>query len=265
MTPGARATAVLAALDAPASLGPFTDTDPGFDLAEAYRTAAAHASLRRARGERPVGRKLGFTNRTIWEEYGVRAPIWGFVYDSTVRPLDAAPLELSAFREPRIEPEIVLRLATAPRHGMTPDELLGCVGGIALGFEIVQSVFPAWRFRAPDTVAAAALHGALRTGPFVPPAPGLAERLARFPVTLRRNGEEAATGNAADVLGGGPIAALAHLVALLAADPDAPSLSAGEIVSTGTLTRALPVGPGEVWRAEAGLPGLEPVAIRFAA
>lgn len=263
MTPGARAGAVLAALDAPGPLAPFTDADPGFDLAAAYRTAAALAALRRARGERPVGRKLGFTNRTIWEEYGVRAPIWGFVYDSTVRPLDGRPLSLAPFAEPRIEPEIVLRLAAAPRAGMAPEELAGCVGAIALGFEIVQSVFPGWRFRAPDTVAAAALHGALRTGPFVPLTPAIAGRLARFPVTLRRDGAVAATGDGADVLGGGPLAALAHLAALLAADPEAAPLAPGEIVTTGTLTRALPVAPGETWQAGADLPGLAPVEIRF--
>jgi 2-oxo-3-hexenedioate decarboxylase len=44
-------------------------------------------SLREARGEKVLGRKIGFTNRTIWEQYGVYAPIWGYVYDTTVRIL----------------------------------------------------------------------------------------------------------------------------------------------------------------------------------
>jgi hypothetical protein len=30
----------------------------------------------------PVGRKLGFTNRAAWPEYG---PMWGYVYNRTVR------------------------------------------------------------------------------------------------------------------------------------------------------------------------------------
>ena len=33
--------------------------------------------LRIARGERPLGYKIGFTNRGIWDRYGVHAPIWG--------------------------------------------------------------------------------------------------------------------------------------------------------------------------------------------
>jgi hypothetical protein len=36
---------------------------------------------------------------------------------------------------------------------------------------------------------------------------------------------------------------------VLAADPVNPPLAAGEIVSTGTLTKAMPVFPGETWTA----------------
>ena len=45
----------------------------------------------------------------------------------------------------------------------------------------------------------------------------------------------------------GPLSALRHLVDLLASDSLNPPLSAGEIVTTGTLTRAYPVRPGETW------------------
>ena len=48
---------------------------PDFGLKEAYQVTAAVRAEREARGERPIGRKIGFTNRTIWAEYGVHAPI----------------------------------------------------------------------------------------------------------------------------------------------------------------------------------------------
>jgi 2-oxo-3-hexenedioate decarboxylase len=259
------AKAALAALDGPHQIAPFTDADPGFDLPEAYRAAARLQALREARGERPVGRKLGFTNRTIWDEYGVHAPIWGAVYDTTVRPLGPEAVALGGFSEPRIEPEIVLRLAAPPLPGMAPGELAACVAAVALGFEIVQSIYPGWRFRAPDTVVAAALHGALLTGPFVALTAPLAARLGTFPVTLRKNGGLADRGDAINVLGGGPLAALAHLAELIAADPQAAPLRAGEVVTTGTLTRALPVAPGETWAAEAEGLGLAAVELRFSA
>jgi 2-oxo-3-hexenedioate decarboxylase len=44
--------------------------------------------------------------------------------------------------------------------------------------------------------------------------------------------------------------ALAHLVQVLASQPAAPLLAAGEIVTTGTLTDAWPVTPGETWRSD---------------
>ncbi len=59
----------------------------GLDLATAYRATASIRLLREQRGERVVGRKIGFTNRTIWDEYGVHAPIWGYVYDRTLHDL----------------------------------------------------------------------------------------------------------------------------------------------------------------------------------
>ena len=45
----------------------------------------------------------------------------------------------------------------------------------------------------------------------------------------------------------GPISALRFLVAEIARHPANPPLAAGEIVTTGTLTDAQPVAPGETW------------------
>src|SRR4051812_10329213 len=77
----------FAALDSDRQITPFSQRYPGFDPDAAYRVNAAVRRLREARGEKVVGRKIGFTNRTIWEEYGVFAPNWGYVYDSTVHEL----------------------------------------------------------------------------------------------------------------------------------------------------------------------------------
>jgi 2-oxo-3-hexenedioate decarboxylase len=51
---------------------------------------------------------------------------------------------------------------------------------------------------------------------------------------------------------------------LLARDPDNPPLAAGEIISTGTLTRALPCLAGETWTTSLNGIALEGVEIRFA-
>jgi 2-oxo-3-hexenedioate decarboxylase len=257
----------FAALGAGRQIAPFSERFSPFGLDDAYRVTAAVREKREARGERPLGRKIGFTNRTIWEEYGVYAPMWGYVYDRTVHDLAAAGagFSLSGLAEPRIEPEIVFGLGAAPVPGMDARALIGCVEWVAHGFEIVQSIFPGWKFAAADTIAAYGLHGALLIGPRHSAAARVqdwARDLVTFEIDLFRNAEPADHGRAANVLDG-PLLALRHLVDLLAAGPVNPPLAAGEIVTTGTLTRAFPVAAGETWTTElTGIP-LEGARVRF--
>lgn len=247
---------LLGVLDRGGRLEPFPEA---FDLDAGYALQHAVSAARAARGERRVGRKIGFTNRTIWPTYNVHAPIWGPVWDSTLHP-GAARLALGHLPEPRIEPEVVLRLGQVPEPGMGAAELAACIDAVAPGFEIVQSPYAGWKFRAPDTVAAFGMHGALVTGEWVAATPERLGELADFTAMLEQGHAIIDRGRSADVLGGGPMAALAHLVAVLAADPGAAPLAAGEVITTGTLTGAWPVAPGQVWRMETGLdwlPALE--------
>jgi 2-keto-4-pentenoate hydratase len=260
---------ILAAGDSAGSISPISAERPGFGIDHAYLVSALIAERRIARGERPVGWKVGFTNRTIWDEYDVHAPIWGPMYDSTVQAFaagDDLSCELAPLSEPRIEPEIVFRIAVPPRPGMDEHELLACIDGVGHGFELVQSVFPAWRFQAADTVAAFALHGRYRHGPLMKigegDRAGWLARLADFEIVLFRDGERIDSGAASNVLGG-PLSALRHFVSGLADFPIAPGIRAGDLVTTGTVTRAFPVSPGETWRTEIhGLP-LTGLTIRF--
>jgi len=139
------------------SLPLFSARHPAFDLDEAYRASALAHKIRLGKGYKFVGRKAGFTNSRIWDEYGVRAPNWGYVYDRTLHDL-ATPFSLAPCAEPKIEPEIIVGLSAAPSPDMDDAALLGCIGWLAHGFEIVQSVFPNWKFTAPDSVAVNAMH-----------------------------------------------------------------------------------------------------------
>lgn len=260
------ARAILAASAERRQLAPLSSRPTGLDLALAYRVTAALRRLRRDRGERPIGRKIGFTNRTIWPEYGVYAPNWGWITDRTVRELGAAAtLRAADFVEPRLEPEIMFGLARAPSPGMDERALLGCIEWIAFGYEIVQSIYPGWTFIRADTTAANALHGALLIGErheVAPRGAGWLRELATFTATLSCNGAVRDVGGGANVLDS-PLLALRHLVELLAQDRLNAPLAAGDIVSTGTLTRALPVGAGETWTANvSGLP-LPPATVTF--
>ncbi len=254
---------ILAASDAGSSIVPITDTVTAFSLEDAYRVSARITERRTARGERPIGWKIGFTYRTIWDEYGVHAPIWAPMYDSTVEGTEAPsqPVLCSLFGlvEPRIEPEIIFRIATPPTPDMEAAELLSCIDAVAHGFEIVPSLFPEWRFSAPDTVAAFALHGRLRHGPHIPLDAGQdpakwTSMLSRFEIVLKQDGVVVDRGAAVNVLDG-PLFALGHLVRGLVDDPLGRGLQAGDLVSTGTITRAFPAHPGKTWTSEViGLP-----------
>ena len=253
----------LAAIDAGAQIPLFSARHPGFSPDDAMRAGAAMRRMRLARGEIAVGRKIGFTNRTIWTEYNVFAPNWGTMYQRTVRNLAdiGGVFSLAGLAEPRIEPEIVFGIGRAPRRDMDDASLIAAIDWVAHGFEIVQSPFANWKFAPSDTIVANALHGALLIGPRFPLAANAEEwqrTLSAFEIDLKRNGTVMDHGRAANVLDG-PLSALRHLIELLAAENDSPPLAAGEIVTTGTLTRALPIAPGETWTTElfgVALPGL---------
>ncbi|WP_300013541.1 hypothetical protein [uncultured Roseobacter sp.] len=95
-----------------------------------------------------MGRKLGFTNKRLWPEFGIDAPIWGDLFDTTVTE-KGMPWQFAAARatEPKIEPEIALGLGKTPEPGMDAASLLRCVDWVAHGIEVVQSIYPGWRFR----------------------------------------------------------------------------------------------------------------------
>jgi 2-oxo-3-hexenedioate decarboxylase len=259
---------VFGTLDTGRQIEPFSSRISSFNLDYSYRVTAAVRKMRETRGELPVGRKIGFTNRTIWPEYKVYAPIWGYIYDRTVHHLAEIGETFSIVNlvEPRIEPEIVFRLAVAPVPGMDEKTLLASVDWVAHGFEVVQSIFPGWQFSAPDTVAAFGLHGTLLIGPrhsIATHGEDWSRTLSTFEIDLKRDGAVVDHGRATNVMGG-PVSALRHLIDLLARDQVNPPLAAGEIVTTGTLTRALPVAPGQTWTTELTGVALDGICIRFA-
>jgi 2-oxo-3-hexenedioate decarboxylase len=248
----------------PRQVQPFSMRYPALTMDDAYRITAFANGLRVAQGYRPVGRKIGFTNRRIWDEYGVHAPVWGYIYDRTLHDL-ATPFPLVPYSQPKIEPEIMFGLAETPSPGMDDAALLACVDWVAHGYEMVQSIYPDWKFAPPDAVIVDAHHAALLIGPRHRIGTKAAEwlrTLANFEVDLFCDGRPMDKGHALNVLEG-PLSTIRHVMELLARDPDNPPLAASEIVSTGTLTRALPVKPGETWTTRLKGIALENATLRF--
>src|SRR5574340_1245645 len=251
------ATRLMDAQDLATTLQPIAAATPGFDVDAAYQVLREIESRRIAQGWRPIGRKIGFTNRTIWPRYGVYQPMGARGWAHTVQYARAggATQLLTGLVQPRIEPEIVFKLASAVAQGADARGVLAATEWIAAGFEIVQSHFPDWKFTAADCTAAFGLHAALIVGEPYPidaaNRDAIADLLPVFRATLRKGGVVVDTGVGANVLDS-PALAVAHLASVLAQHPEHPPLEAGEIVTTGTITDAWPVSPGETWSSDYG-------------
>lgn len=267
----ALAAALLQAREAARCMPLPSEGSPGFSRADAFAVAQRTVARRLAGGEALRGWKIGFTNRSIWPRYGVHAPIWAPVWASTLELLPGreATLSLAPFCQPRLEPEIVFGFGRAPSAGASRRALVACLDWVAHGFEVVHTHFDGWRFTAPDTVADFGLHGRLLVGPRRPVADlgadgsaagadALAERLSRLSLRLGEGGRGVDEGRGSAVLDG-PIQALEHWLAAMAADTPGWRVQAGEVVTTGTITDAAPLQAGQHWWTETDdplLPGL---------
>lgn len=259
---------LITAYDQVQVLEPITASSPEFTVSDAYAVLLEIHRRRELGGWKRVGRKIGFTNRTIWSRYGVDRPMWAPMYSHTVhRASDGrAEIALDKFVQPRIEPEVVFGLrGPAPATG-SAREILDSVAWIAAGFEIVQCHFPDWKFAVPDCTASFGLHACLVVGPVVLMDDSARDRFAgtlpMFEVELNRDSELVARGRGSNVLDS-PALALQYLTRVLASQAQSPPLMAGEIVTTGTLTDAFPVAPGTHWRSDYGELGVRGLEIRF--
>ena len=240
--------------ESPRVVARFSERYPALTPESGYAAARELHAHRVKSGWKPVGRKVGFTNRTIWARYGVFEPIWGMVYDRTLLEAgqNRAQVSLQGLVQPRIEPEICFKLGRPPRTG-DQAELLSCIEWMAHSVEIVQCHHPEWKVAIADCTADNGLHGRLIVGAALPlQSP---EKLPSVEARLYKGERLVDRGVGANVLGS-PLLSLAHLVELLKKQPEAPALRAGEIITTGVLTDAHPVAAGETWRTEVtGFPG----------
>ena len=261
---------IIAARAAGARLTPFTDRVPGFGFDEAYQVAGIIA-CRRASRSPVIGRKIGFTNPSLWEKAGLGRPVWGNMYEETVTragPAGETPAaSMAGSVEPKIECEVVVVLRSVPERGDRGAAVARHVAEIGLGFEIVDSPYPGWNMTPADAVAAGGLHHRLAVGPLVPVTDPEAAVAAMAALTVSMTRAAAADPKAAEHVAdgegrmvlGNPLDAVAALVEM-AADHGSP-LAAGEVVTTGSLTPPLPAVAGELYRAEAGGGALPPASV----
>jgi len=218
---------------------------------DAYAIQRAGTALRLGRGEKLIGWKLGYTSLAMRAQMGIDEPNFGPLTDAMLvahdNDADAALIQ------PRVEPEIGLRFDSELSEDADLDDVLGAIGEVVACLEIVDSVYPGYRFRLEDNTA----DGSSAAQVVVGPALSRVEHLDEVTVVLRHNGVECgrATGQAAS---GHPAAGVVWLVGQLARQGR--RVEAGDLVITGGLTRAVPLEPGD--RVEAVFDDETRVAVR---
>ena len=234
---------------------------PGFDLDAAYAVEGALRRAREAGGAKSVGRKVGYANKVLWRIFKLRTLAWAHLYEDTLHYADggSATLALPNARSLKVEPEIVFGLKqSVTSEARDPAATLAAADWLAIGFEVIDCPYPDWKFQPSDFVASLGLHAALVVGERVPVQPDsiatLLDELPKFTVSVAKDGEIIEEGFGKNILGS-PAVCLAELGAAIARRfPDEP-LSAGEVVSSGTLTSGHLAGSGETWTVNvSGLP-----------
>jgi 2-keto-4-pentenoate hydratase len=226
-------------------IAPFTDADPTLGMDDGYNVQREFIKLLVADGDSVIGYKAGLTSAAMQDMFGVSTPDYGPVMASTIRA-DGATVSLGAFIAPKVEAEIVFRLA-APLvgPGVTVGQARAAIGEVIAGLEIVDSRIENWRIRLADTIADLASNGAAVLGHPVTPTPDLDYRLVGM--IFSRNGELVATSAGAAALGD-PVAVVAWLANVLG--EHGITLEAGQTILTGALHAAVPLSPGDTFTAE---------------
>lgn len=184
-----------------------------------------------------VGWKLGYTSEVMRRQMGIDRPNIGPLTDWMLLGSGVAVHERLV--QPRVEPEIGLRLKTAldARHApVDRHSVAAAVEGAYACLEVVHSTWTGYRFNLEQNTADNSSAGQIVIGPRLPVTDLMA--LDTVAVRLSDGSQTLGQGAGADA-DGHPLDALARLARLareLAANGQ--RLEAGDLVITGGLTKA---------------------------
>jgi 2-keto-4-pentenoate hydratase len=217
-----------------------TETFGQFGLEEAYRIQLHQVNAWEREGKRIKGHKVGLTSAPMRRQMGVEESDFGHLMDDMFH-VDAGPIDLSRYLQPRIEPEVAFVLGrdlTGP--GITAADAIRAVEFVLPALELIDSRIKDWKITLPDTVADNASSGGVVLGSTPSKLEGL--DLSAAGCLLSRDGRLAETGAGAAVLGN-PLNALIWLANTLAGQEV--TLRAGHVILPGSITASIPVAAGQ--------------------
>ena len=225
---------------------------PDLTLEQGYRIMDAGIALRRERGERDAGLKMGLTSEAKRQQMALGAPIYGVLTEAMrVR----GSFSLAGALHPKIEPELAFHFADGLRGCPTRAEVLAACTGVCAALEILDSRYRDFKyFSLPDVVADNASSSHFVLSDAWTDAAGLA--LGEVELALSIDGVvlQRAKGSA---ISGDPLLSVVQLCALL--DGRGRALSPGSLVLAGAATVAEPLRAGQTVSLD--VPPLAPVRV----
>lgn len=238
------------------TLTPLIELDPTLTIDDAYAISLGALELRKADGERVIGKKIGVTSKAVQDMLGVHQPDFGFLTDRMWinGDIDVAKEGLI---QPRAEAEIAFILKNDLNGpGVSAQDVLAATESIAPCFEIVDSRIRDWKIGIIDTVADNASCGVFVLGDArVDPRDF---DLPALHVTVTKNGEPLSEGYGSAVQGS-PLQAVAWLANTLGAY--GVTLNAGDVILSGSLVPLAPAVAGDLFEME--LHGIGRCVARF--
>ncbi len=234
------ADAFLACYDNPEAPPPSGVHPSQITVQQAYQIQRLVLQRREARGERPVGYKVGCTSHGVRTQFGLSEPICGRLMAPHVE-FGHITVDYGAYDHCAVEPEFALRIArdiTAPVED--PHTLIAAIEYVSPSVELHNYRF---RFGEPtlqELIASNGIHAGLVIGPQQTAADAFDWDQER--IGLLVDGELVAEGVGADILGG-PLRSLRWLANILLSWGEA--LRAGDWVIPGSAVPLIRVQRGQ--------------------
>ncbi len=209
-----------------------------------------------ARGEQPLGWKVGFGAPAAMEKLAIKAPLIGFLTDRAL-VASGATLSLANWKKPLAEPEIAVHMGSDLPADAGRDAARRAIKGIGPAIELADLDHP------PDDVERILAGNIYQRNVILGPCDTSRAGCVLDGLTgrIQRNGTEAARTSDPQANTGDLIDIVRHVADVLAAFGE--QLRAGQIIITGSIVPPLWVEAGEEVRFR--LDPIGSVSVRFAA
>ncbi len=202
-----------------------------------------------------IGKKIGLTSEAMRIMVGVDEPDYGHLFDDMYYEMDVV-IDMSEMLAPKIESEIAFVLNKELKGpGVKVTDVIEATAGIMPSFEIIDSRFKDPKIKFEDTVSDNGSSARLVLGTNMTDIKSIDLRTTGL--VLEKNGKIIDTAAGAAVMGN-PAVAVAWLANKLYKYEI--SLKPGEVILSGSLTKAYEIKPGDVFTATfAGLGAVKAV------